>query len=616
MLLGSIMGWMASSSKTEPCNCVSELPKVSRKAISSRSSTQGQCGRKTQCLHPDKPMMFACADCPRRNSKAASEDLDAQPMAVAALVGEEVASNACCRKTQCLHPDKPMMFACADCPRRNSKAAGEDLDAQPMAVAALVGEEVTSNACCRKTQCLHPDKPMMFACADCPRRNSKAASEDLDAQPMAVAALVGEEVTSNACCRKTQCLHPDKPMMFACADCPRRNSKAASEDLDAQPMAVAALVGEEVTSNACCRKTQCLHPDKPMMFACADCPRRNSKAASEDLDAQPMAVAALVGEEVTSNACCRKTQCLHPDKPMMFACADCPRRNSKAASEDLDAQPMAVAALVGEEVASNACCRKTQCLHPDKPMMFACADCPRRNSKAAGEDLDAQPMAVAALVGEEVTSNACCRKTQCLHPDKPMMFACADCPRRNSKAASEDLDAQPMAVAALVGEEVTSNACCRKTQCLHPDKPMMFACADCPRRNSKAASEDLDAQPMAVAALVGEEVASSACCRKTQCLHPDKPMMFACADCPRRNSKAASEDLDAQPMAVAALVGEEVTSNACCRKTQCLHPDKPMMFACADCPRRNSKAASEDLDAQPMAVAALVGEEVTSNLCG
>ncbi|CAJ1423903.1 unnamed protein product [Effrenium voratum] len=435
--------------------------RVSRKAISSRSSTQGQCGRKTQCLHPDKPMMFACADCPRRNSKAASEDLDAQPMAVAALVGEEVTSNACCRKTQCLHPDKPMMFACADCPRRNSKAASEDLDAQPMAVAALVGEEVTSNACCRKTQCLHPDKPMMFACADCPRRNSKAASEDLDAQPMAVAALVGEEVTSNACCRKTQCLHPDKPMMFACADCPRRNSKAASEDLDAQPMAVAAFVGEEVTSNACCRKTQCLHPDKPMMFACADCPRRNSKAASEDLDAQPMAVAALVGEEVTSNACCRKTQCLHPDKPMMFACADCPRRNSKAAGEDLDAQPLAVAALVGEEVTSNACCRKTQCLHPDKPMMFACADCPRRNSKAASEDLDldAQPMAVAALVGEEVTSNACCRKTQCLHPDKPLMFACADCPRRNSKAASEDLDAQPMAVAALVGEEVTSNLC-------------------------------------------------------------------------------------------------------------------------------------------------------------
>ena len=35
---------------------------------------------------------------------------------------------------------------------------------------------------------------------------------------------------------------------------------------------------------------------------------------------------------------------------------------------------MAVAAFVGEEVASTGCARKTQCLHPDKPMMFACAD--------------------------------------------------------------------------------------------------------------------------------------------------------------------------------------------------------------------------------------------------
>eukprot|EP00438_Fugacium_kawagutii_P024061 Skav212924 [mRNA] locus=scaffold374:270764:271295:- [translate_table: standard] len=77
-------------------------------------------GWKTQCLHPDKPAMFACADCPRRNSKAAMEDGSDQPMAVAAFVGEEVASNVCSRKTQCLHPDKPAMFACADCPRRNN----------------------------------------------------------------------------------------------------------------------------------------------------------------------------------------------------------------------------------------------------------------------------------------------------------------------------------------------------------------------------------------------------------------------------------------------------------------------------------------------------------------
>ena len=56
---------------------------------------------------------FACADCPRRNSKAASEadELSTEPMAVAAFVGEEVATTkgACAGKTQCLHPDKPMM---------------------------------------------------------------------------------------------------------------------------------------------------------------------------------------------------------------------------------------------------------------------------------------------------------------------------------------------------------------------------------------------------------------------------------------------------------------------------------------------------------------------------
>ena len=57
----------------------------------------------------------AVKDCPRRNSKAASEanDLDSEPMAVAAFVGEEIASTGCARKTQCLHPDKPMMFSCA-----------------------------------------------------------------------------------------------------------------------------------------------------------------------------------------------------------------------------------------------------------------------------------------------------------------------------------------------------------------------------------------------------------------------------------------------------------------------------------------------------------------------
>ncbi|CAE6966950.1 ftsH3 [Symbiodinium natans] len=42
-------------------------------------------------------------------------------------------------------------------------------------------------------------------------------------------------------------------------------------------------------------------------------------------------------------------------------------------------------------------------------------------------------MAVAAYTGEVIESTAevsLPRKTQCVHPDKPMMFACADCPRR------------------------------------------------------------------------------------------------------------------------------------------------------------------------------------------
>ncbi|CAK9054792.1 unnamed protein product [Durusdinium trenchii] len=155
----------------------SRSAKTSRK--STASGTTGSCCRKSQCLHPDKPAMFACADCPRRTSKSASEEgLDSQPVAVAAFIGEEVATKACGRKSQCLHPDKPAMFACADCPRRTSKSASEEgLDSQPVAVAAFIGEEVATKACGRKSQCLHPDKPAMFACADCPRRMSKTALE-------------------------------------------------------------------------------------------------------------------------------------------------------------------------------------------------------------------------------------------------------------------------------------------------------------------------------------------------------------------------------------------------------------------------------------------------------
>ena len=246
--------------------------RTSRRSTGRSSASGATCGMKSRCLHPDKPMMFACADCPRR-ANAAAEGLDEQPIAVAAFLGEEAASKGCCAKSRCLHPDKPMMFACADCPRR-ANAAAEGLDEQPMAVAAFVGEEVASKGCCAKSRCLHPDKPMMFACPDCPRR-ANAAAEGLDEQPMAVAAFVGEEVAGKGCCAKSRCLHPDKPMMFACPDCPRR-ANAAAEGLDEQPMAVAAFVGEEVPTNVCSAKSRCLHPDKPMMFACPDCPRRSN----------------------------------------------------------------------------------------------------------------------------------------------------------------------------------------------------------------------------------------------------------------------------------------------------------------------------------------------------
>lgn len=81
-----------------------------RRSILSRKAVDG---KKTQCVHPDKPMMFACADCPRRGKCG---ELDDEPLAVAAFVGE--CSDVSSKKTQCVHPDKPMMFACADCPRR------------------------------------------------------------------------------------------------------------------------------------------------------------------------------------------------------------------------------------------------------------------------------------------------------------------------------------------------------------------------------------------------------------------------------------------------------------------------------------------------------------------
>jgi len=153
--IGLTSAMLATSTALAMTRFVKRRSQIPRKAVESK---------KTQCVHPDKPMMFACADCPRRGKSAG---LDDEPVALAAFVGEAVCSNVSSKKTQCVHPDKPMMFACADCPRRG-KSAG--LDDEPLAAAAFVGECACSNVSSKKTQCVHPDKPMMFACADCPRR--------------------------------------------------------------------------------------------------------------------------------------------------------------------------------------------------------------------------------------------------------------------------------------------------------------------------------------------------------------------------------------------------------------------------------------------------------------
>ncbi|CAJ1338985.1 unnamed protein product [Effrenium voratum] len=60
-------------------------------------------------------------------------------------------------------------------------------------------------------------------------------------------------------------------------------------------------------------------------------------------------------------------------------------------------------------------------------------------------------------------------------------------------------------------------------------------------------------------------------------------------------NKAAADGklvLGNNKMAMAAFTGEMVDSGA--KKTQCVHPDKPMMFACADCPRRGFCGSTRD----------------------
>merc|ERR1719456_1779010 len=89
--------------------------------------------------------------------------------------------------------------------------------------------------------------------------------------------------------------------------------------------------------------------------------------------------------------------------------------------------------------------------------------------------MDEPALATAAYAGERVELRG--MKSQCLHPDKPIMFACGDCPRRGGKAATAaeaEFDGSEIATAVFLGE-CTSQAA-KKSQCLHPDKPIMFAC--------------------------------------------------------------------------------------------------------------------------------------------
>ena len=59
-------------------------------------------------------------------------------------------------------------------------------------------------------------------------------------------------------------------------------------------------------------------------------------------------------------------------------------------------------------------------------------------------------MAVAAFAGETVEAGMAAKKSRCLHPDKPVMFSCSDCPRRGGMSSDGDF----MAAAALVSRRV------------------------------------------------------------------------------------------------------------------------------------------------------------------
>jgi len=97
---------------------------------------------------------------------------------------------------------------------------------------------------------------------------------------------------------------------------------------------------------------------------------------------------------------------------------------------------------------------------------------------AEGKLVMGNKMAVAAYTGEVVEGSAGTSmpaKTKCVHPDKPMMFACADCPRRgfcgSTRAAPRDGKASRSAVARLglatpeaESQETTSEEVLRRVQ--------------------------------------------------------------------------------------------------------------------------------------------------------
>lgn len=123
---------------------------------------------------------------------------------------------------------------------------GSEVQPVAIAMAAFAREEVASNACGKKTKCQHPDKPDVFACTACPRRNCKFAMMVLKCSQLLWQLLLERTLLAMQG-KPIQGQHPDKPTRFAGADCERRNHMFAMEDglNEVQPSAMAAFVGEE-----------------------------------------------------------------------------------------------------------------------------------------------------------------------------------------------------------------------------------------------------------------------------------------------------------------------------------------------------------------------------------